>query len=129
MPLTTGTRLGSSQIVDAIGSGGMGEVYRARDIRLNRDVAIKIVLPAVASDPERVARFSREAQLLASLNHPNIAQVYGIEDDAGVLALIMELVEGPTLADRARFDPARRGARDRATDRGGTRGRARTGDR
>jgi len=78
----------------------MGEVYRARDTKLNRDVAIKILLPAVANDPDRLTRFSREAQVLASLNHPNIAHIYGLEDAGDVRALVMELVEGPTLADR-----------------------------
>ena len=78
----------------------MGEVYRARDTKLNRDVAIKVLLPAVANDPDRLARFSREAQVLASLNHPHIAQIYGLEDAGGLRALVMELVEGPTLADR-----------------------------
>ncbi len=78
----------------------MGEVYRARDSKLNRDVAIKVLLPSVANDPDRLARFSREAQVLASLNHPNIAAIYGLEDSAGVRALVIELVEGPTLADK-----------------------------
>ena len=78
----------------------MGEVYRARDTKLNRDVAIKVLLPAVANDPDRLARFSREAQVLASLNHPHIAQIHGFEDADGLHALVMELVEGPTLADR-----------------------------
>src|SRR4051794_12667667 len=78
----------------------MGEVYRARDSKLNRDVAIKVLLPAVADDPDRLARFSREAQVLALLNHPNIAHIHGLEDAAGVRALVMELVDGPTLADR-----------------------------
>ena len=77
----------------------MGAVYRARDTKLNRDVAIKVLLPAVANDPERLARFSREAQVLASLNHPNIASIHGLEDSSGVPALVMELVEGVTLAD------------------------------
>jgi eukaryotic-like serine/threonine-protein kinase len=99
MSLPAGTRVGSHEIVSLIGTGGMGEVYRARDVRLQRDVAIK-VLPAVfATDPERLARFAREAQVLAALNHPNIAQIYGVEDTAGTPALVMELVEGPTLAD------------------------------
>ena len=83
-----------------LGAGGMGEVYRARDTKLNRDVAIKVLLPAVANDPDRLARFSREAQVLASLNHPNIAAIYGLEDQGDTRALVMELVEGPTLADR-----------------------------
>ena len=78
----------------------MGEVYRARDTKLNRDVAIKVLLPAVANDPDRLARFSREAQVLASLNHPNIAHIHGLEESDGVRALVMELVEGPTLAER-----------------------------
>ena len=100
MALTVGTHLGSYEILSALGVGGMGEVYRARDPKLNRDVAIKVLLPAVANDPERLARFRREAQVLASLNHPNIAQVHGLEDSHGVCAIVMELVEGPTLADR-----------------------------
>src|SRR5437016_7009853 len=100
MALTPGARLGPYEIVSAIGAGGMGEVYRARDTKLNRDVAIKMLLPSVASDPDRLARFAREAQLLAALNHSNIAQIYGLEDSTGVPALVMELVEGPTLADR-----------------------------
>ena len=83
----------------------MGEVYRARDTTLNRDVAIKVLLASVAGDPERVARFRREAQLLASLNHPNIGGIYGVEDADGVPALVMELVEGPTLADRIASGP------------------------
>ena len=100
MSLTVGTRLGSYEIVAPIGAGGMGEVYRARDTKLNRDVAIKVLLPAVANDPDRVARFRREAQVLASLNHPNIAAIYGLEESDDIRALVMELVEGPTLADR-----------------------------
>src|SRR5262245_38510496 len=83
----------------------MGEVYRARDAKLNRDVAIKVLLPAVANDPDRLARFSREAQVLASLNHPNIAHIYGVEESAGARALVMELVDGPTLADRIAQGP------------------------
>ena len=94
-----GHRIGSYQIEAWIGAGGMGEVYKALDTKLNRQVAIKVLLPAVADDPDRLARFSREAQVLASLNHPHIAQIHGLED-AGVRALVMELVEGPTLADR-----------------------------
>ena len=100
MALSTTDRVGSYEIRSALGAGGMGEVYRARDLKLNRDVAIKVLLPAVASDPDQLARFSREAQVLASLNHPNIAQIHGLEDAGGVRALVMELVEGPTLADR-----------------------------
>src|SRR5689334_20686836 len=94
MPLVPGTRLGAYEVVGLIGAGGMGEVYRARDTRLNRDVAIKVLPEAFASDPERLARFTREAQTLASLNHPNIAAIYGIED----AAIVMELVEGQDLS-------------------------------
>src|SRR5205809_111392 len=83
----------------------MGEVYRAHDTKLNRDVAIKVLLPAVANDPERLARFSREAQLLASLNHPHIAHIHGLEESSGVRALVMGLVGGPTLADRIAQGP------------------------
>ena len=93
-----GQRIGPYQIASRIGAGGMGEkVYRARDTKLNRHVAIKVLLPAVARDPDRLARFSRKAQVLASLNHPHIAQIHGLEDVDGVRALVMELVEGPTL--------------------------------
>ena len=101
MPLTPGTLLGPYEIQAAIGSGGMGEVYRARDTRLKRDVAIKILPDHFAQDPERLARFQREAELLATLNHPHIAQIYGLEDRA----LVLELVEGPTLADRIKMGP------------------------
>ena len=100
MTLTPGTRLGPYEILSALGVGGMGEVYRARDSKLNRDVAIKVLLPAVADDPDRLARFSREAQVLASLNHPNIAHIYGLEDADGLQALVLELVEGEDLAQR-----------------------------
>ncbi|HXG89163.1 MAG TPA: protein kinase [Vicinamibacterales bacterium] len=98
--LNTGTRLGPYEIVAPLGAGGMGEVYRARDTKLNRDVAIKVLLPAVANDPDRLARFSLEAQVLASLNHPNIAHIHGIEESSGVTALVMELVEGEDLSQR-----------------------------
>ena len=97
MSLPPGTRLGSCEIQSPIGAGGMGEVYRARDSKLNRDVAIKVLPPLFAADPERLARFEREAQVLASLNHPNIAQIYGVEDTGNVRALVMELVPGKTL--------------------------------
>jgi len=100
MPLSDGTRLGSYEILSALGAGGMGEVYRARDTRLDRDVAIKILPEAFAADAERVARFQREAKVLASLNHPHIAAIYGLEDADGVKALVMELVEGEDLARR-----------------------------
>ena len=100
MPLSAGMRLGSYEILSALGAGGMGEVYRARDTRLDRDVAIKILPEAFAADAERVARFQREAKVLASLNHPHIAAIYGLEDAEGVKALVMELVEGDDLAQR-----------------------------
>jgi len=107
MPLTSGTRLGVYEVLSAIGAGGMGEVYKARDTKLHRDVAVKVLPPLFADDPDRLARFEREAQVLAALNHPNIAQVYGLEDSspstgsgrATVRALVMELVEGQTLSD------------------------------
>src|SRR2546429_75272 len=98
MPLTSGTRLGPYEIVTPLGAGSMGEVYRARDSRLNRDVAIKILPSAFSNDPNRMARFRREAQVLAALNHSNIAAIYGVEESGS--ALVMELVEGPTLAER-----------------------------
>jgi serine/threonine protein kinase len=97
--LPTGSRIGAYEIVSPLGVGGMGEVYRARDTKLNRNVAIKVLPDLFASDPERLARFQREAQVLALLNHPNIAHIYGLEESNGVRALVMELVEGPTLAD------------------------------
>jgi serine/threonine-protein kinase len=102
MTLTAGTRLGPFEIVAPIGAGGMGEVYRARDIRLARDVALKVLPQGVASNPERLSRFRREAQVLAALNHPNIAAIYGLEEPGLTTALVLELVEGPTLADRLR---------------------------
>jgi len=97
--IAPGTRIGVYEIRSMLGAGGMGEVYRARDTKLERDVAIKVLPQSVAGDPERLSRFEREARLLASLNHPNIASIYGFEDTAGVPALILELVEGRTLAD------------------------------
>jgi len=99
MELTPGTRLDAYEITAAIGAGGMGQVFRARDTRLGRDVAIKVLPSEVAIDADRLVRFEREAQILASLNHPNIAAIYGVEDATGVPALVMELVDGPTLAD------------------------------
>src|SRR6186713_2347322 len=98
MPLSAGTRLGSYEIVGAIGAGGMGEVYRARDATLNRDVALKVLPPAFILDPDRLARFKREAQVLASLNHPNIGAIYGFEESGTDQALVLELVDGSTLA-------------------------------
>ena len=100
MSLAPGARLGTYEIVALIGAGGMGEVYRARDGKLTRDVALKILPPLFARDPERLARFSREAKLLATLNHPNIAAIYGFESSDHSPALVLEMVEGPTLADR-----------------------------
>jgi Tol biopolymer transport system component len=100
MPLSAGTRLGPYEIVSALGAGGMGEVYRAHDTKLRRDVALKILPDAFATDPERLARFQREAQVLASLNHSHIGAIYGLEESNGIRALVLELVEGPTLADR-----------------------------
>ena len=105
MPLTPGTRLGPYEITAQIGQGGMGEVYRATDTKLDRDVAIKVLPESVATDPERLARFDREARTLAALNHPNIAAIHGLEDSDGTKALVMELVEGPTLADRIAQGP------------------------
>src|SRR5215467_14613157 len=105
MSLTIGSHLGSFEIVSALGAGGMGEVYRARDRQLDRDVAIKILPEALAADPERIARFEREAKTLAALNHPNIAHIYGVEESDGIRALVMELVEGATLADRITQGP------------------------
>jgi serine/threonine protein kinase len=100
MGLTAGTRLGPYEVVSAIGAGGMGEVYRARDTKLNRDVALKILPPAFAADPDRLARFHREAQVLASVNHPHIGAIYGFEESGETHALVLEFVDGPTLADR-----------------------------
>ena len=97
MALSPGDRLGSYEIVGLLGAGGMGEVYRARDARLQRDVAIKVLPTGLAADPERLARFEREAQVLASLNHPHISHVYGIEERDSVRGLVMELVAGVTL--------------------------------
>jgi serine/threonine protein kinase len=105
MTLKQGTRLGPYEVVAPLGSGGMGEVYRARDARLGRDVALKVLPEAFARDAERMARFEREARVLASLNHPNIASLYGVEESGGTRALVMELVEGPTLAERIRQEP------------------------
>jgi serine/threonine protein kinase len=105
MPLTPGTRIGVFEITSPLGVGGMGEVYRARDTRLNRDVAIKVLPDAFAADVDRLARFEREAQTLGALNHPNIAQIYGVEELDTGRALVMELVEGETLAERIARGP------------------------
>ena len=93
-------RIAHYQLGEKIGAGGMGEVYRATDTKLNREVALKILPEAFAQDRERMARFEREARVLASLNHPNIAAIHGLEEQDGTRALVLELVEGPTLAER-----------------------------
>jgi serine/threonine protein kinase len=103
MPVTAGTRIGVFEILAPLGAGGMGEVYRARDTKLDREVAIKVLPEALARDSERLARFEREAKMLAALNHPNIAHIYGVEDGA----LVMELVEGDE--PRGRWNGTRRG--------------------
>jgi serine/threonine protein kinase len=105
MSLTVGTKLGSHEITALLGKGGMGEVYRARDTKLDRDVAIKILPEAFAGDAARMARFGREAKLLAALDHPNIAAIYGLEDSGNTHALVMQLAEGPTLAERIARGP------------------------
>ena len=105
MALTVGSRLGHYDVTALIGEGGMGQVYQATDTKLNRQVALKTLPEAFATDPDRLARFQREAQVLASLNHPNIAQIHGIEESEDTRALVLELVEGPTLADRIAKGP------------------------
>ena len=110
MALATGTKLGSYEVVAQIGAGGMGEVYQAHDTKLGRDVAIKVLPEAFAHDPERLSRFQREAKMLASLNHPNIATIHGLEQSGGTSYLVMELVPGETLQERVR---ARRGSSHR----------------
>ena len=105
MPLQPGTTLGSYTVTAKIGEGGMGEVYQARDTKLDRDVALKVLPEAFTADPDRLARFEREAKVLASLNHPNIGSIYGLEEADGVRALVLELIEGPTLADRIAQGP------------------------
>ena len=100
MSLAPGTRIGSYEIVSALGAGGMGEVYRARDLKLDREVAVKVLPQAFAADPERLARFEREARTLASLNHASIAHIHGVEDAGDTRAIVMELVAGEDLAAR-----------------------------
>src|SRR5262249_39186273 len=100
MSFSSGTKLEFFEILGMLGAGGMGEVYRARDTKLNREVAIKVVPEAFAGDPERLARFQREAQVLASLSHPNIGIIYGIHESAGTRFLVLELIEGESLAAR-----------------------------
>jgi serine/threonine protein kinase len=103
--MMAGETIGPYRIVGKLGKGGMGEVYRAHDTKLGREVALKILPDSFARDPDRLARFTREAQVLASLNHPNIAAIHGLEDSSSTLALVLELVEGPTLADRIAEGP------------------------
>ena len=131
MQIQSGTRIGPYQIESALGAGGMGEVYRAHDTRLNRNVAIKSLPATFAHDPERVARFKREAQLLAALNHPHIAGIYGLEESSGAQFLVLELVEGGTLADRLAKGPLRlrRRAEDRERDHRCARSGSRQGHR
>ena len=105
MSLAPGTRLGPYEVISMLGAGGMGEVYRARDTLLKRDVALKILSESFSADPDRLARFQREAEVLASVNHPNIATIHGIEKNDAVRALVMEFVDGPTLADRLERGP------------------------
>jgi serine/threonine protein kinase len=126
MALAAGTRIGAYDIVALIGAGGMGEVYRARDTRLKRDVAIKILPEVFANDPDRLARFQREAEVIASLSHPNIAQIYGLEEADGTRALVLELVEGETLADRIVRAPFRLTRRCQSQGRSPKRSRRRT---
>src|SRR5258706_9749229 len=102
---TPGSQIGAYRIVAKIGEGGMGEVYRAHDEKLGRDVAIKVLPDAVAQDPDRRSRFEREARLLAALHHPHIATIFGVDDSTGIVALVMELVEGPTLAECLEHGP------------------------
>ena len=105
MSLSEGTKIGPYEVIGLIGQGGMGEVWQARDTKLDRDVALRVLPEAFTSDPERLARFEREAKVLASLNHLNIGSIYGLEEAEGIRALILELVEGPTLADRIKQGP------------------------
>src|SRR5512138_449246 len=99
MTLARGTRLGTYEVLAPLGAGGMGEVYRAKDLRLGREVAVKVLPAEVASSPDRLARFAREARAVAGLNHPNIVTLFSVEEEAGIRFLTMELVEGQSLAD------------------------------
>lgn len=105
MALSAGTGLGHYEVTTILAEGGMGQIWQAPDTQVNRQVALKILPDAFAADPDRLARFTREAQILASLNHPNIAAIFGIEEAEGTRALVLELVEGPTLADRIAKGP------------------------
>ncbi len=100
-----GRKISHYSVTEKLGAGGMGEVYRATDTKLGRDVALKVLPEVFANDAERMARFKREAQVLASLNHPNIASIYGLEEADGIRCLVLELVEGPTLAERIAAGP------------------------
>src|SRR6266496_3184956 len=105
MNLAPGTKLGPYEVVSMLGAGGMGEVYRARDSKLKREVAIKVLPDTLAGDADRLARFQREAELLATLNHPNIAAIYGLEESEGASAIVLELIEGVTLEEQVRKGP------------------------
>ena len=105
MAITIGQRISSFEVLSLLGRGGQGEVYRARDTQLQRDVALKLVPEMLASDPKRLARFQREAQVLASLDHPNIAQIYGLGGAGSSRCIVMELVEGDTLQERLKQGP------------------------
>jgi eukaryotic-like serine/threonine-protein kinase len=121
--LVAGTRLGAYDVLALIGAGGMGEVYRAHDSKLGRDVALKILPSEFTHDPDRLARFKREAQVLASLNHPHIAAIYGLEEANGSQFLVLELVDGDTLAQRIARGPIpmEEALTIARSDRGGTR--------
>ena len=106
MSIASGTRRGSYEVVAQIGAGGMGDVYQAHDTKLGRDVAIKVLPEPFAHEADRLSRFQREAKMLASLNHPNIATIHGLEHSDGVQYLVMELVSGETLAERVKRDGA-----------------------
>src|SRR6185436_7584960 len=103
--LQAGSQIGSYVILAPIGAGGMGEVYRSRDTKLKREVAIKVLPAEWAQDSDHIHRFQREAEVLATLNHPHIAQIYGLEESGGTVCLVLELVEGDTLAERIRRGP------------------------
>jgi serine/threonine protein kinase len=126
LALTPGTRLGVYEVTAQIGEGGMGQVYRATDTKLKRQVAIKILPPSLAADADRLARFQREAEVLASLNHPHIAAIYGLEEADGVKALVMELVEGEDLSQRIARGASRWMRRCRSPNRSPKRSRLRT---
>ena len=121
-----GTELAHYRITAKLGEGGMGEVWRATDSKLGRDVAIKVLPDSFSQDPERLARFEREAKVLASLNHPHIAAIYGLEEAGAGKALVLELVEGPTLGERLARDSSRSKRRSRSPARSPRRSRRRT---